>query len=97
MSSNLSKKSQRNFENHLKDRPSTSKEMISNSISKRTDRTSENLVNFPRQKSSSQEKELLSEQRGFSGKLMRQNIQIKALKSLIKNKYGSIPSNFLSV
>lgn len=88
----IPKEGQRPSEKSMKDRPMTSKEYASNSISKRTERTIENF-----KQSSSQEKDLLSEQRPISTTLLKQNIQIKALKSLIKNKYGSIPTNFLAV
>ena len=81
----------------LKDRPLIKQEINSLSISKR----SEKIDNFYQFHNNSQEKDPLpSEQRifgGFSSSSIKQNLQMKALKSLIKNKYGNIPNNFLTV
>jgi len=84
----------KNLRNHdtfkIKERLSTNKEMNSLSISKKSMKNLENLYN-------SQDKDPFSEQRCFEVSSIKQNLQMKALKSLIKTKYGTIPANFLSV
>lgn len=87
----------RNNNISLKNRPLLNKEINSLSISKRSEKASENFFLL---QNSSQEKDHLSEQRvigSLSNSSFKQHLQMKALKSLIKTKYGSIPQNFLTV
>jgi len=89
----------RNFTS-LKDRPLPSKEINSLSISKRSEK--EKAIETPLNYASiSHDKEPnSSDYRSFNlsnNSTLKQNLQMKALKSLIKTKYGSIPQNFLSV
>lgn len=81
----------------LKDRPLTSKEISSFSISKRLEKGStDNPLSF-NFASLSHDKDPGSADQRPANSTLKQNLQMKALKSLIKNKYGSIPQNFLTV
>lgn len=90
------KSNPRNFTS-LKDRPLTSKEINSLSISKRSEKAHENPMSVIASMSHDKDPPF-SDQRTLSNSAaIKQNLQMKALKSLIKNKYGSIPQNFISV